>query len=87
LTGVKHTANFKLLVAEEFDVGVFLPIHDYGGNWGSMGALRRSTAQFGSPAMSCFRTAPAGCSGASPRFVPELSAEQGATLAAPSIAH
>jgi DNA-binding response OmpR family regulator len=54
---MRHAGTFKLLVGEHFDVGVFLPIHDRGRCWGSVGALRRSTAQFGSVTLAYFRAA------------------------------
>lgn len=52
---VRHAGTFKLLVGEHFDVGVFLPIHEGRHCWGSMGALRRSTAQFGPVTLAYFR--------------------------------
>jgi len=70
LTGVKHAATFKLLVGEEFDVGVFLPIYDRGAGWGSMGAVRRSTAQFGALTISYFKSVLAIYSSALPRLAP-----------------
>jgi DNA-binding response OmpR family regulator len=54
---IRHAGTFKLLVGEHFDVGVFLPIHDRGRCWGSVGALRRSTAQFGPVTLAYFRAA------------------------------
>jgi hypothetical protein len=52
---MRHAGTFKLLVGEHFDVGVFLPIHDRERCWGSVGALRRSTAQFGPVTLAYFR--------------------------------
>jgi DNA-binding response OmpR family regulator len=52
---MRHAGTFKLLVGEHFDVGVFLPIHDRQRCWGSLGALRRSTAQFGPVTLAYFR--------------------------------
>ena len=52
---MRHAGTFKLLDGEYFDVGVFLPIHDRRRCWGSVGVLRRSTAQFGPVTLAYFR--------------------------------